>query len=266
MTAHGAGLALSLANRTLLVTGGTQGIGAGVAMAAAKAGAAAIAITGRDAGRGAQVVDDLRALGCRAAFVAGDLAEAEDCQRIVADAERALGLVDGLVNAAGLTDRGTLQSTSVALWDRLFAVNVRAPFILTQAVAARLAAAGRGGAIVNIITRSSHGGQPFLVAYSASKGALATLTKNTAHGLRAARIRVNGLNIGWADTPGEHAIQARDGRPEGWLAAAEGAQPFGRLIRPADVGTAAVYLLSDASEMMTGALIDFDQNVMGAYD
>ena len=69
-----------------------------------------------------------------------------------------------------------------------------------------------------------------------------------------------------ADTPGEHAIQARDGKSADWLQQAEPAQPFGRLIKPDDVSTLAVYLLSDAAQMMTGALIDFDQNVMGAYD
>ena len=94
----------------------------------------------------------------------------------------------------------------------MFAVNVRAPFVLTQALVRRLKTDQRPGSIVNIITRSSHGGQPFLTAYSSSKGALATLTKNNAHALRFARIRVNGLNIGWADTPGEHAIRdAMDG-------------------------------------------------------
>ena len=88
-------------------------------------------------------------------------------------------------DAAGLTDRGGITDTSVELWDRLFAVNARAPFILIQTVARRLKALGRPGAIVNVITMSSHGGQPFLTAYAASKGALATLTKNTAHALRA---------------------------------------------------------------------------------
>ncbi|MGG5889364.1 SDR family oxidoreductase [Falsiroseomonas sp. HC035] len=256
---------ISLAGRRILVTGGTQGIGEGIARAAAEAGASAICITGRDTTRGAQVVEALRGLGAAAHFVQADLADAEATAGIVGAAEAALGLMDGLVNAAGLTDRGTILDTDVALWDRLFAVNARAPFQLTQAFARRLVAAKRPGAVVNIITMSSHGGQPFLTGYSASKGALATLTKNTAFGLREHRIRVNGLNIGWADTPGEHAIQARDGRPPDWLETSEPAQPFGRLIRPADVAGLATYLLSDAAEMMTGALIDFDQNVMGAY-
>jgi NAD(P)-dependent dehydrogenase (short-subunit alcohol dehydrogenase family) len=257
---------IGLSGRTVLVTGGTQGIGEGVARAAAAAGAAGLCITGRNAARGEAVAAEIAATGCPTRFVAAELGDPEACRRVVAEAERALGRVDGLVNAAGLTDRGTLEDTSVELWDRLFAVNVRAPFVLTQEVVRRLKAAKRPGSIVNIITMSSHGGQPFLTAYSASKGALATLTKNNAHALRRDRIRVNGLNIGWADTPGEHVIQARDGRPPDWLERAEPGQPFGRLIRPGDVAGMVVFLLSDAAEMMTGALIDFDQNVMGAYD
>lgn len=254
-----------LDGRVVLVTGGTSGIGEGCALAAAEAGAAAVCITGRNAARGAAVVAKLHTLGARAHFVAADLADAEATAGIVAAAEAALGIVDGLVNAAGLTDRGTILDTPAALWDRLFAVNARAPFLLTQAMARRLKDAGRPGAVVNVITMSSHGGQPFLTGYSASKGALATLTKNTALGLRAQRIRVNGINMGWADTPGEHLIQQRDGNPADWLAKAEPGQPFGRLLKPQDVAGLATYLLSDAAAMMTGALIDFDQNVMGAY-
>jgi NAD(P)-dependent dehydrogenase (short-subunit alcohol dehydrogenase family) len=256
---------ISLAGRHILITGGTQGIGEGCALAAAEAGASAITITGRHEARGAAMVEKLRTFGARAYFCAADLADAEAVARIVPEAEAKLGLVDGLINAAGLTDRGSILDTPVALWDRLFAVNARAPFQLTQAMAQRLNHAKSPGAIVNIITMSSHGGQPFLTAYAASKGALATLTKNTALGLRPMRIRVNGINLGWADTPGEHVIQQRDGNPPDWLPKAEAAQPFGRLIKPADVAGLAIYLLSNAAEMMTGALVDFDQNVMGAY-
>jgi NAD(P)-dependent dehydrogenase (short-subunit alcohol dehydrogenase family) len=257
---------LDLRGKTIIITGGSQGIGEGIARAAAVAGAAGLCLHGRNATRGRKVAEELTALGCQAEFVAGDLGDPAACRALAAVAERRFGRIDGLVNAAGLTDRGTIDDTSVELWDRLFAVNVRAPFILTQEVVRRLKAQRRPGSIVNVITMSSHGGQPFLTAYASSKGALATLTRNNANALRAHRIRVNGLNIGWTDTPGEHAIQARDGRPPDWLAAAEKRQPFGRLIKAHDVATLAVYLLSDAAEMMTGALIDFDQNVMGTYD
>jgi len=165
-----------------------------------------------------------------------------------------------------VTDRGRIDDTTVELWDRIFAVNVRAPFLLMQAAVAAMRREGRGGAIVNVITMSSHGGQPFVMAYSASKGALATLTKNVAHAVRFDRIRVNGINMGWADTPGEHRIKSLEGQPADWLAQGEAAQPFGRLIKPEDVANLARFLLGPESGVMTGSVIDHDQNVMGAYD
>ncbi|MBI3710434.1 MAG: SDR family oxidoreductase [Proteobacteria bacterium] len=257
---------LRLDGKVILITGGTQGIGEGIARTAAQAGAAGICVTGRDRARGEKVAESLSGNGCPTHFVAAELADERACRNAAAEADRRFGRIDGLVNAAGLTDRGTIEDTTTELWDRMFAVNVRAPFILTQEVVRRLKAAKRPGSIVNIITQSSHGGQPKLTAYSASKGALAVLTKNNAFALRFDRIRVNGINLGWTNTPAEHAIQMREGKPKDWLARAEAQQPFGRLIKPDDVATLAVYLLSNMGEMMTGALIDLDQNVVGAYD
>jgi NAD(P)-dependent dehydrogenase (short-subunit alcohol dehydrogenase family) len=122
------------------------------------------------------------------------------------------------------------------------------------------------GSIVNIISDCAHGGYPFLVPYSVSKGALATLTKNVAHGLRNDRIRVNGICIGWMYTPHEHQIQLESGQPENWLELVEKEKPFKRLLRPLDVAYLTAYLLSDRSELMTGSLIDFDQKVIGGFD
>ena len=173
--------------------------------------------------------------------------------------------LDGLVNSAGLSSRGTLDDTTVELWDRLFAINARAPFLLMQEAAPLMRRSGCGGSIVNIITMSSHGGQPELMGYSASKGALATLTRNAGYSLQPDRIRVNGLNIGWTATEGEHGVQTATGQPDEWLAAADAGRPLGRLLRPEDIAPMVTYLLSDAAEMVTGSVIDFDQTVHGPY-
>jgi NAD(P)-dependent dehydrogenase (short-subunit alcohol dehydrogenase family) len=120
---------------------------------------------------------------------------------------------------------------------------------------------------VNILSMSAHGGQPFLTPYSMSKGALATLTKNVAFTLMPWRIRVNALNIGWMNTPGEDAIMRREhGAQDGWLAKASAEQPFGRLIEPDEVARACAYLASAESGLMTGSVIDFDQSVLGCYE
>ncbi len=255
-----------LADGVFLVTGGTQGIGAAVALALAQAGARGVVICGRSREGGARVGAAIEAAGAAAEYIPADLAEVADCRAVTAACDERFGRLDGLVNAAGMTDRGTLDDTTVELWDRMFAVNVRAPFILMQDAAAIMRREGSAGRIVYIITMSSHGGHPFITAYCASKGALATLTKNAAHALRGDRIRVNGVNIGWADTPGEHKIQLAGGAPADWLAKAEAAQPFGRLIKAEDVAKLCLFLLGADSGVMTGSLIDCDQNVMGAYD
>jgi NAD(P)-dependent dehydrogenase (short-subunit alcohol dehydrogenase family) len=253
-----------LDGRVLVVTGGTHGLGAAIAVRAARLGAAGIVTCGRDATRGEAVRRELEALGCDAAFVAAELAEEAACRAVIAACGERFGRLDGLVNAAGLSTRGTLDDTSVELWDRLFAVNVRGPFILMQE-AARLMRRNGGGSIVNIITMSSHGGEPVLTAYAASKGALATLTRGAGYQLQPDRIRVNGLNIGWTATDGEHVVQTGEGAEADWLAAADASRPLGRLLRTDDIAPMVTHLLSDAAAMITGSVIDYDQTVLGPY-
>jgi NAD(P)-dependent dehydrogenase (short-subunit alcohol dehydrogenase family) len=144
---------------------------------------------------------------------------------------------------------------------------VRAPFFLMQDVVRVMLRERIEGSIVNILSMSGHGGQSFLTAYSASKTALATITKNAAFSLLPHRIRVNGLNIGWMDTPGEHAIQQRaHAATENWLATAEAGRPFGRLLKPAEVAGAVAFLLGEESGLMTGSIVDMDQTVAGCWD
>lgn len=255
-----------LQGRYFIVTGGTQGLGRGIAEYLATEGAAGITICGRNQRNGEEVAEAINRTNCSCEYVPADLGREHDCRQVVSRAIERFGALDGLVNAAGLTNRGTLDETTVELWDLLFNVNARAPFILMQEAARFMKANQVHGSIVNIISDNYHGGHRYLTAYAASKGALATLTKNAAHGLCQDRIRVNGICIGWTYTPHEQEIQVQDGRPEDWLEEAEKARPFKRLLRPRDVAYLSAYLLSDQSEMMTGSLIDFDQKVVGGFD
>jgi len=167
---------------------------------------------------------------------------------------------------SGARAHSTILDTSPETFDNLFAVNTRAPFFLMQE-AVKVMREGTRGAIVNISSMSAMGGQPFIAAYCASKGALDTLTRNVAYGLLRNRIRVNGLNIGWMASDGEDRTQRQyHGADPNWLEAAAAKQPNGRLLDPVEVARAVAFLSTDESGMMTGATITFDQAVWGAYD
>jgi NAD(P)-dependent dehydrogenase (short-subunit alcohol dehydrogenase family) len=254
-------------NAIAVVTGGTQGLGEAIARTLAERGAAGLVICGRNAERGEAVAREITAQGCRTEFVKADLADVDQARQVAARADSVFGRVDVLVNAAGMTDRGTIFDTSPELFDRMFAVNVRAPFFLMQEAAKIMRREQIQGAMVNILSMSAHGGQPFISAYCGSKGALATLTKNAAFSLMPWRIRVNGLNIGWMNTPGEDRImKAYHGAQDGWLDKAAKEQPFGRLLDPREVARSVAFLASQESGLMTGSIIDFDQSVLGCYE
>ena len=258
---------LSLAGTVLIVTGSTQGVGRAIALEAAKNGAEAILLCGRDQARGESVAAEVEALGTHAHFVAADFAE-DGASDLVADAAiEKFGRIDALVNAAGVTDRGSTITATPALWDKLYAVNARTPFFLMQRAIADMRARKKPGAIVNILSINVHGGATDLTVYSSSKAALALITKNAAHAHRFDRIRINGINMGWADTPAERVMHAETlGKGPQWLAEQAAMQPFGRLLVPEDVARLALFLLSPASEPMTGALIDQEQSAVGPRD
>ena len=258
--------AICLKDKIIIVTGGTQGLGEGISKHLAESGAEGLLICGRNQEHGKKVAAILEEIGTPALYVRADLSRDDDCRLVVRACDERYGRIDGLVNAAGVTTRGTLEDTTVEMWDYIFSVNSRAPFILMQESVRIMKRNGRGGSIVNVLSMSSYGGQPFVTAYSASKGALVTLTKNAANALRFDHIRVNGINMGWTNTHGEDVIQKKMGEPDNWIELAEAKMPFKRLLRPHDIAKLTAYLLSDAAEMMTGAIIDFDQNVMGGFD
>ena len=251
--------------KVALVTGSTQGLGEAIARRFAAEGAAGIVICGRNENRGEAVAESLRAAGTTTLFVQMDLGDLDDVGRLIATTDDQFGRVDVLVNAGALTDRGTILDTTPELWDRLLDVNTRAPFFLIQGVAKIMRREGIAGSIVNIGSVSAHGSMPVLAPYAISKGALLPLTRNVAYALSRDHIRVNTINIGWMDTPGEDLIQRRyHDADDNWLADAEAAMPFGRLLKPDEVAKAVAFVASDDSGMMTGSVFDFGQSVLGA--
>jgi len=244
-----------------LVIGGTQGLGLAIAARLRAEGCTRLVITGRDRTKGEAAAEGVGAL-----FLPVDLEDTDAVMRLVDQAVEAMGRVTALAVAGALTDRGSILDTSPALWDRMMTANARSPFFAIQRLAQRAIDAGHEAAVVNVLSMVVHCGQSFLAPYSASKAALANVTKNAAQALRPHRIRVNGINCGWMDTPGEDAVQRKyHGGGDDWLAKAEAAQPFGTLVKPAQVAHLAAYMLGPASGVMTGSIVDFDQNVAGAY-
>jgi NAD(P)-dependent dehydrogenase (short-subunit alcohol dehydrogenase family) len=254
--------------KVLLVTGGTQGVGEAIALEAARSGADGVMVSGRNARRGADVAAEIEELGAEAGFVEAALEDPEAPSVIFQATLERFGRVDVVVNAAALTDRNSVLDADPDFFDRMFAVNTRAPMFLMQELIRHLRGREAPGAIVNVLSVNVHGGTPDLAVYSASKAALAVLTKNAAFAHRFDRVRANGILLGWADTPGERDMQARKlGLGEVWLDQAEAAMPWGRLIKPEDVARLAIFLASDASIPMTGSLIDQQQDyVLGVRE
>ena len=244
-----------------LILGGTQGLGLAIAEALVAQGCTRLVLAARDVAKG-----EAEAARLGATFVAVDLGDTASVIACVDRAADLMGGIDALCIAGASTDRGSILDTTPEDFDRMIAVNTKGPFFAIQRVAQLAKAAGHPASIVTILSMVVHCGQSFLAPYSASKAALANITKNAANALRHDRIRVNGINCGWMDTPGEDQVQRRHhGATDGWLAEAEARQPFGMLVKPPHVAGLATYLLGNMSGVMTGSIIDFDQNVSGAY-
>lgn len=252
-----------LENKVVVITGAANGIGAAAARQAAASCAAGLLLTDRDGDGCARLANEIGD-SCEARAHTADLVGAGAGANVVAACVAAFGRVDGVVNAAGITDRASIAEGSLDDWDRLFAVNARAPFEIMQAAIRDMTGRSEPGSIVNIQSINAHCGAPAIGLYSASKAALAALTRNAAHAHMADLIRVNGINLGWTDTPSERVMQGDTlGLGPGWIEAVSVTKPWGRLLQPDEAARQIVWLLSDASAPLTGMCIDLDQYVVG---
>jgi NAD(P)-dependent dehydrogenase (short-subunit alcohol dehydrogenase family) len=236
---------MTVKDKTVLVTGGTSGIGEAIARAYAAAGADVV-ITGRDDQRGRRIVDSLVKDGARARFVRADLERLEDVQGLAREVEH----IDVLVNNAGVFPFGATHEVDGELFDATVALNVRAPFVLTGAVAPRMAANG-GGAIVNITTMVASFGAPGMALYGSTKAALELLTKAWAAEYGPQGVRVNAVAPGPTRTPGTEPMG--DGLDQ--LAAT---LPLGRPATAEEIANAALFLGSEEASYVNGAVLAVD--------
>jgi NAD(P)-dependent dehydrogenase (short-subunit alcohol dehydrogenase family) len=245
---------MRLRDKVILITGSTTGIGEAIARRVLAEGACAV-IHGRDAEGGQSIVDEHVD---HAAFVVADLADVAAPAQVVQAAIDAFGRLDAVVNNAAAIVRSDIHSTDAALFDQVMAVNVRAPLLIIKAALPYLSAAH--GCVLNIGSINAYCGESNLLAYSVSKGALMTLSRNLADALCYDQVRINHFNVGWVLTPNEYKAKIADGLPEDWPEQLDPVfAPSGAIIQPADIAAAAVYWLSDESRPVSGSVVELEQ-------
>jgi NAD(P)-dependent dehydrogenase (short-subunit alcohol dehydrogenase family) len=246
----------NLSGKVAIVTGGAQGIGRGIALALAAAGAA-VTVADLNDEVGAATAAAIAARGAQSLYVHADVAQEADVRALVAATVAHFGRLDIVVNNAGVVAVQTVEASSVEDWDRVMAVNVRSIFLTTRFALPHLRTAG-GGAILNVASVSSFVAQQGTPAYCASKGAVLMLTKALALDYGRERIRVNCLCPGITDTPmlRYHARHAAD--PDAHLAQRLERVPTGEMLYPEDMGKAAVFLCSDEATGITGTSLVVD--------
>lgn len=239
-----------LSGRVALVTGANTGLGQGIAIALAQAGADIAALSRRDAGETRKAVV---ALGRRCEWLPVDLAARPDHGGIIADVLARLGRLDILVNNAGLIRRADALEFTEADWDTVMDVNLKAAFFLAQAAAREMVRAG-GGKIINVASMLSFQGGIRVASYTASKSGIAGLTRVLANEWAGRRINVNAIAPGYFSTDNTEALRNDSARSRDILARI----PAGRWGEPADLAGAAVFLASDASNYVHGTILPVD--------
>ena len=241
----------NLSGKTALVTGASRGIGRASALAMAAAGAQVLVHYGSGAAEAEAVVADIRKAGGRADVVAADLAAPDGAHQLAKQVRRIVGdRLDILVANAGVSKAATIEDTSVEDFDRLFAINVRAPFFLVQQL---LPILGKGSSVVLVSSLAAHATVGTLAAYAATKGAVDTLVKHFASALGERGVRVNAVAPGVVETDMSNFARTDAGR--NYTLAM---QALKRIAQPDDIGGAVVFLASDEARWITGDTLRVD--------
>lgn len=243
---------LRLKDKVIVISGGTKGVGRTMAEMCGREGAKVV-IGGRDEKAAKEAIRNIRIYGSHGIFVHTDLNNVEDCKNLMDRAYEEYGRLDGFFNYAGITPVSPLDTCDQETFDVVMNVNFRACFFCCQQ-AIRYMRMNGGGSIV--LTGSAHawGGQKDRAAYACSKGVLRILMEHIAHQYANEMIRCNYLTLGWTPTEGEVNLRNSQGETEAELRKRAGQiLPMGRMCERNDYVEAIIYMLSDASAMMTGS-------------
>ena len=240
-----------LSGKTALVTGASRGIGRASALALARMGAQVLVHYSSGVKEAEAVVAEIRQAGGRADTVAADLAAPDGAHQLAKQVRAVVGdRLDILVANAGTSKSATIEETTVEDFDRLFAVNVRAPFFLVQQL---LPILGSGSSVILLSSLAAHASVGTLAAYAATKGAIDTLVKHLAAALGPRGIRVNAVAPGVVDTDMSSFVKTDAGRQS-----AVSMQALQRVARPEDIGPVIAFLASDEARWITGDTVRVD--------
>jgi NAD(P)-dependent dehydrogenase (short-subunit alcohol dehydrogenase family) len=242
---------INLSGKTALVTGASRGIGRATALALAEAGAQVLVHYSASADQAQSVVADIRARGGRAEALKADMAESNGPEQLAKQVKTIVGArLDILVANAGIANSATIADTKIEDFDRLFAVNVRAPFFLVQQL---LPILGEGSSIILLSSLAAHAAVNMLSAYAATKGAIDTLVKHFAAELGPRGIRVNAIAPGVVNTEMSSFAKTDQGRDF-----VLGIQALQRVADPQDIARAIAFLASDAARWVSGDTLRVD--------
>ena len=248
---------MRLQNKVIIVTGSTTGIGKAIALRCVAEGARVV-IHGLEQNLGDDVVKTIGKE--KAALHIEDISAAGSPQRLVNKALDAFGKIDAVVNNAALVVSSDIQSTDEAFFKNVLNINTFAPFLLIQSALPHLKKTK--GCVLNIGSVNAWSGEPNLLAYSVSKGALMTMTRNLGDALhREAGVRVNQINPGWVLTENETQRKKDHGLPTDWYTKLSKVYaPAGRILKPEEIAAAAIYWLADESGPISGQVVDLEQH------